>query len=120
MNVKSIATKAMVAAALAVTTIAPAFANNNNNQYLNQLAMQMYAQNQATSGLYNGYGAYGGYGAYNTPYAYGAGVGGTIPGAPLYGRNSVGAYGGGYGANVYGNAYNNYANRGVFNRHWHR
>ena len=120
MNVKSIATKAMVAAALAVTTIAPAFANNNN-QYLNNLAMQMYMQNQATSGLYNN-----AYGAYGSPYGYGntAAYGGQLPGAPLYGAATRGIYGNSYGnvyGNGYGNGYNRYgANRGVFNRYWHR
>jgi hypothetical protein len=48
MNIKSITTLGLVAVALAVTSVAPAFANNNN-AYMNQLAMQMYMQNQAAA-----------------------------------------------------------------------
>lgn len=62
MNIKSIAALGLVAVALAVTSITPAEAHHHNNKYLDQLAMQMYMQNQ---GLAANTGAYGGYGGYN-------------------------------------------------------
>ncbi len=83
MNIKSITTLGLVAVALAVTSVAPAFANNNN-AYMNSLAMQMYLQNQAaaqTNPYLNGalinsgyqYPVYGAatnpWAAYNAPYS---------------------------------------------------
>jgi hypothetical protein len=78
MNIKSITTLGLVAVALGAISIAPAEASNNN-AYLNQLAMQMYMQNQATAAtnasLYNP--------ALNAAYSY-----------PVYGAatNPWGAY----------------------------
>jgi len=94
MNFKSIASLGLVAIALAVTTITPAEANNND-KYLNQLAMQYYFQNQAlanNSMLYNPALAAG----YANPYAYG----GTTPwaaGAMPYGTTAANYSYGGYG-----------------------
>jgi hypothetical protein len=79
MNIKSITSLALAAAAVAFVSVAPAQANNNN-KYLNQLAMQMYMQNQATAATT----------AYN-PYAYGN----NIYGNNIYGNNAYG-----YAANV--------------------
>jgi hypothetical protein len=79
-NIKTMALSAALAvASVACVTTSPAMANNND-KYLNQLAMQMYLQNQSAAynpylynnynNLYNNYGAYG----YNgqTPWSAGA------------------------------------------------
>jgi hypothetical protein len=77
MNIKSITTLCLVAAAMVITSIMPAEAHDNK-KYLNQLAMQYYMQNQALAGranvvnpaLVNNYS----YGYNNTPW-----YAGTIP-----------------------------------------
>jgi len=72
-SIKSVAALGLVAVALAVTSVAPAEANNN--AYLNQLAMQMYMQNQATAAataynpIVNANYTYPVYGAATNPYA---------------------------------------------------
>jgi hypothetical protein len=48
MNIKSIMSLGLVAAVVGVVSVTPAQASNNN-QYLNNLAMQMYMQNQAAA-----------------------------------------------------------------------
>jgi hypothetical protein len=85
MNIKSIMSLTLAAAAVACVTVTPAQANNNN-AYLNNLAMQMYMQNQANTAAYGA--------AVNpmlsNPYAYGYGSGptpwsaGAIPAASPY------------------------------------
>ncbi|MBU6451624.1 MAG: hypothetical protein KGS72_07600 [Cyanobacteria bacterium REEB67] len=84
-NIKAMAlSAALTAASVACIAASPAMANNNNNnRYLNQLAMQMYLQNQSAAynpylynnynNPYSNYGAYGAYG-YNgqTPWSAGA------------------------------------------------
>ncbi|MBU6453286.1 MAG: hypothetical protein KGS72_16000 [Cyanobacteria bacterium REEB67] len=110
MGIKSFTTLALAAATVAGLSIAPAEAGNNN-KYLNQLAMQMYAQNQAQA--YNPYG-YGGAVPYGN-YAVGNGYNGQTPwsaGAMPY------AYGSG---NPYGNIYGRYRNPHAYYHHnrWH-
>ncbi len=114
MNFKSISSLALAAALVTCLTTAPVQADNNN-KYMNQLAMQMYLQNQAVG--YNPYYAAG----YN-PYAYGYGnvyngqtpwSAGAMPYAP-YGGNYL-RYGSPYG-NGYGSFY---ANRVYHNYHHH-
>jgi hypothetical protein len=109
MSIKSITSLALAAAAIVCLSTAPAQANNN--QYLNQLAMQMYVQNQ--SAAYNPY-----YSAYQYGnYGYGA---------PYYGQPSWAAgampyaYGGGntfrYN-NSYRSAYGNFVSPRVYYHH---
>lgn len=137
MNIKSITTLGLVAVALAVTSLAPAEAKNNNKA-LNDLAMQMYMQNQAAAGatniynpalvgnasIYNNPAFASTYGvnAYNgqTPWSAGA-MGNAIPGvvnasygatpwsagALPYGSNYGNNYGGRCGNNSYNSAYGN-------------
>lgn len=54
MNIKSITAFGLVAVALAAISITPAEANNNS-KYLNQMAMQMYMQNQAAASVMPSY-----------------------------------------------------------------
>ena len=100
MNFKKIASLALAAAAVGFIANTPAQAYNNN-AYMNNLAMQMYVQNQA--------------GAYN-PYRYGNylnlgnyGYGGQTPwsaGALPYGGYGYGGYGyGGYNSGYYNRGY---------------
>jgi hypothetical protein len=118
MNVKSIAIRTMVAVALAVTSVAPALANNNN-QALNTLAMQMYAQNQALGANAYGYnpalsGGYGYNNAYNTnPWATAASAYGNGPTPWSAGALPAGSYATNYGYNT---GYNNLYNAGIYNR----
>ena len=110
MNIKSITTFGLVAMALAMTSLSPALANNNNNKALNQLAMQYYAQNQAAAGnpvfgsAYNpliGNASYNPTQAalasgYNNPWA------GNAAYSNNYGQSGYGSnYGGGYGGGRY-------------------
>jgi len=101
MNIKSITTLGLVAVALAVTSIAPAEANNN--KALNQMAMQMYMQNQATaanSSIYNP----ALLANYANPYAVTVNPWSTATAAYPY------ASAGNYGCNrAYNNGYNNIA-----------
>jgi hypothetical protein len=123
MNFKSITTLGLVAVALAVTSLAPAQANNNNNKALNQLAMQYYMQNQAAAGnagiynnpllsgnasVYNSALANYGYAGGSTPWSAGAipayGVTGIIPVSNVYNTGCGGGYNnGGYNNALYSN-----------------
>ena len=125
MNIKTIATRTIVAVALAVTSVAPALANNN--QALNAMAMQMYAQNQALGASAYGYnpalgGAYNGYNA--NPWASAASVYGNGPTPWSAGALPAGSYATNYGYNgaynrgLYNNGYNR--NLSASNRYWHR
>ncbi|MBU6451863.1 MAG: hypothetical protein KGS72_08815 [Cyanobacteria bacterium REEB67] len=120
MNVKTIAIRSMVAVALAVTSVAPALANNN--QALNAMAMQMYAQNQALGAHAYGYNPAlsGGYGYNANPYAAAAAVYGNGPTPWSAGALPAGSYATNYG---YNNLYNTgiyNRNLGCFHRYWHR
>jgi hypothetical protein len=107
MNIKSITTLGLVAVALAVTSIAPAEANNN--KALNQMAMQMYMQNQGLAGnatIYNP--ALATNYRYNNAYAVSPWSAATV--APVYGTTTPWAAGAlpfGAAASNYG--YNNAA-----------
>jgi hypothetical protein len=100
MGIKSITSLALTAAAVACISVVPAQADNN--KYLNQMAMQMYVQNQAAN-----------YNPYNSPYAngnygYGTAYNGQTPwsaGAMPYGYTNGNSFR--YG-NAYGNAYGHF------------
>jgi len=121
MGIKSITSLALAAAAVACVSIAPAEAKNNNKA-LNDLAMQMYMQNQAQSVYGNpymytnpnyGYGTNYGYGN-----AYGTAANGQTPwsaGAMPYAYN-----GGNYNRGIYNSAIYNrgyLAPRATYNHH---
>jgi hypothetical protein len=91
MNFKSIMSLGLAAAVVGIVSVTPAQASNNN-QYLNNLAMQMYMQNQAAAVnpyAVNGY-AVNPYvnGAYPYNYGYTGGPtpwsAGAIPAASVY------------------------------------
>ncbi len=72
MNIKSFVTLGLAVVALAVTSIAPAEAHNNNNsKLLNAEAMQMYMQNQALAGNASAYNPalLANYAGYRSPWA---------------------------------------------------
>jgi hypothetical protein len=110
MGIKTKVTTALVLGAMSAvaTFTSPALANNYNNQYANEMAMQMYAQNQQRA-AYSPY-AYGNYGL-NGANALGNG-------AYLYGNQTRGGYGGGYG-NAYGAGYGAYGRGGHHGHWWH-
>jgi hypothetical protein len=103
---KTIASIALAAAVITGLSVTPAQANNN--QYLNQMAMQMYLQNQSAgynpyySTGYNPYGAYGNVYNGQTPWSAGAapyavGAGSAFSYGSPYGRG----YGSFYAPRVY-------------------
>jgi hypothetical protein len=102
MNIKFITKLGLVAMTMAMTSLAPALANNNNKA-LNQLAMQYYAQNQAAAGNPVFGGAYNpliGNASYNpTQAALASGYNNPWAGNAAYSNN--------YGLNAYGNGNNN-------------
>jgi hypothetical protein len=106
MGIKSITSLALAAAAVACLSVAPAQANNND-KYMNQLAMQMYLQNESSA--YNP--AYNPYAFGNNGYGYGYAYNGQTPwsaGAMPYAPN---------GGNVY---YRGYTPRAVYHHRWWR
>ena len=114
MGIKTKVFTALVLGAASVVGIvtSPALADNNN-AYLNNIAMQMYAQNQQRA-AYSPY-AYNNYGnAYGANYGNALGNGSYLYGAQTRGAGAYGGYGNGYG-----NAYGNYGRSNHHGHWWH-
>jgi len=103
MSIKSFTILGLVAVAVAVTSLTPAQASNNNNKALNQMAMQMYMQNQGLAGnasIYNP--ALASNYRYNNAYAVSPWSAATV--TPVYGTTTPWAA----GALPFGTAASNY------------